>query len=127
QEEQRVDVFVPTEGEGEDERREDPWNGQRNHDTQHRLNSTRAVYQRTLLQLARYRLEITCQEPGAKRHQKGWVGEDQRPERVRQVGCTTQLDLVERSSFASYTPQPERDAHPEEQNAWEPIRQCPPV
>ena len=73
-------------------------------DAQHRLDSAGAVDQSALLEFARDGLEIAGQQPGAERDEKRRVRQDQRPHRVRQIGCAAQVDLAQRGAFGGQSP-----------------------
>src|ERR1700737_261440 len=81
-EDERVEVLVPGEGEGEHARRQDARQCERNDDPDHGLQPSRPVHESRLFQLARDALEVADQEPGAERDQERRVREDERPEVV---------------------------------------------
>src|SRR6266481_6307594 len=82
EEDKGVEELVPGQGEGEDPRREDPGNGEREGDADHGLNPARPVDPRAVFDLSWNGLEVPHQEPGAERDQEGRVGEDHGPGRV---------------------------------------------
>src|SRR5216683_8386174 len=85
QEGQRIDEFVPAQREGEDERRDQPGDRQRQDDLDENLPARRAVDQCAFLELIGNGLEISHQEPGRERDQKGGIDEDKRQRRVEQA------------------------------------------
>src|SRR2546425_4241902 len=66
QEHERVDELVPGQREGEDPRRQDAGDGDREDDADHGAEAGGAVDARALLQLLGDRLEVPHQEPGAE-------------------------------------------------------------
>src|SRR6516225_4433503 len=81
---ERVDEFVPTQREAEDEGRDQSRHRQRQDDLGKDLVAAGAVDKRAFLELEGNRLEIAHQQPGRERDQDGGIGEDQRERRVEQ-------------------------------------------
>src|SRR5207249_5185502 len=84
QEDERVEVLVPGQREGEDQRRQDPRQRQRQQDVTEHLNPRSAVDARAIFELDRNRLEIAHQQPGGKRNKKRRVSENQRGRAIPQ-------------------------------------------
>src|SRR5947209_6268450 len=85
QEDQRVEEFVPREGEGKERGGQYARDRQRDRDPQHCLDTGCAIDQGRFLQLARYAFEEAHEHPGAERDQEGGIREDQRPQVVEEM------------------------------------------
>src|SRR6266852_5335746 len=82
QEDQRVEEFVPREGEGKERGGQYARERQRDCNPQHGLDAGCAVHQGRFLQLAWYAFEEAHEHPGAEGDQEGGIRQNQSPQVV---------------------------------------------